>query len=81
MPIDSKLPVIMAINYGSNKVRFINPVKVNSKVRASSKLIKVTPKPDKQGLLLTSEVTVEIEGEEKPALVSESLFMLILNLS
>jgi acyl dehydratase len=64
----------MAINYGLNKVRFITPVKVGSKIRNRSVLKSVE---DKGGgrILFTTENTVEIEGEEKPALVAETLAM------
>ncbi len=65
----------MTYNYGLNKVRFLNPVKVNSRVRAHVKIQAVTEKKPGQ-LLMISEVTVEIEGEEKPALFAESLAMI-----
>ncbi len=64
--------IAMAINYGSNKVRFLQPVKVGSEVRAHVKLKDVNEKKPGQ-ILTTSEVTVEIRGEEKPALVAETL--------
>jgi acyl dehydratase len=64
----------MAINYGLNKVRFINPVKVNKRIRNRAVLKGVE---DKGGgrVLVTTENTVEIEGEDKPAMVAESLAM------
>ena len=64
----------MAINYGLNKVRFLTPVKVGSKIRNRAVLKAVE---DKGGgrILFTTENTVEIEGEEKPALVAETLAM------
>ena len=62
----------MAINYGSNKVRFLQPVKVGSEVRAHVKLKAIDEKRPGQ-ILTTSEVTVEIRGEDKPALVAETL--------
>eukprot|EP01031_Cornospumella_fuschlensis_P007861 gene7861-9714_t len=52
--------VSRGINYGLNKVRFTNMVRVGSKVRAVQKLLSVEPKSG--GLMLTSEVTIEIEG-------------------
>lgn len=64
--------IAMAINYGSNKVRFLQPVKVGSEVRAHVKLKDVNEKKPGQ-ILTTSEVTVEIRGEDKPALVAETL--------
>jgi len=64
--------IAMAINYGSNKVRFLQPVKVGSEVRAHVKLKDVNEKKPGQ-ILTTSEVTVEIRDEDKPALVAETL--------
>ena len=64
----------MAINYGLNKVRFLNPVKVGSKIRNRAVLKSVEDKGGGRILFIT-ENTVEIEGEEKPALVAETLAM------
>ena len=59
------------INYGSNKVRFTSMVPVGSKVRAKLKLLGVEAKgPGKQ---LTSEYTIEIEGQDRPACVAETI--------
>ena len=69
----------MYINYGSNKVRFLNPVKVDSRVRAVSVLKEVTEKSPGQ-ILITNAVTVEIEGAEKPALVAELLTLAVMGL-
>lgn len=66
--------VTMAINYGLNKVRFINPVKVNKKVRDKTVLSGVEEKPGNR-VLVTITHTIEIEGEEKPACIAESLAM------
>ena len=66
--------VSRGINYGLNKVRFTNMVRVGSKVRAVQKLLSVEPKSG--GLMLTSEVTIEIEGEARPACVAETVSML-----
>ena len=66
--------VSRGINYGLNKVRFTNMVRVGSKVRAVQKLLGVEPKSG--GLMLTSEVTIEIEGEARPACVAETVSML-----
>ena len=56
--------VLMGLNYGFNKVRFINPVKVNSRVRARG----VTSNVELKGnsIDVTRTFTVEIDGEEKP---------------
>ena len=62
--------IVMGLNYGFEKVRFVNPVKVGSKVRASSVLTAVDQK-DPNTLQVTKTFTVEIEGESKPALVAE----------
>jgi len=64
----------MAINYGSDKVRFLQPVPVNSRVRGHGKLLEVNEKSPGQFLVKTG-VTVEIEGQDKPALVAEILSM------
>ena len=61
--------VVMGVNYGMNKVRFINPVKVGSRIRASSVLSSAELKDNNIQIIRT--VTVEIEGEDKPALVAE----------
>ena len=58
------------INYGSNKIRFTNVVPAGSRVRLRSKIAKVEPVPD-NGFRITTEVTIEVEGQERPALVAE----------
>tara|TARA_B100000029_G_C17476205_1_gene923869 strand:+ start:252 stop:707 length:456 start_codon:yes stop_codon:yes gene_type:complete len=63
-------------NYGLDKVRFINPVNVGSKVRTHSKVASVDDKGDGRYLIKT-EITMEIEGVEKPAFVAEALSMFI----
>ena len=68
---------VIGINYGLNKVRFLNPVKVNSKIRARFELISAEEKKPNH-YLLKHNVTVEIEGEEKPALIAEWLGMSVL---
>jgi len=60
----------MGLNAGFDKVRFIQPVKVDSKIRACAKVLEITEKKPGQFRLVT-EVTIEIEGEAKPALVAE----------
>jgi acyl dehydratase len=59
------------INYGSNQVRFVNMVPVGSKVRARVTLKDAQPKSG--GYQLVNEVTMEIEGQERPAMVAETL--------
>ena len=63
--------VTRGINYGSNKVRFTNMVPVDSRVRARSKLLSVEARGG--GMQLTSEVTIEIEGQQRPACIAETI--------
>ena len=67
----------MGINYGLDKVRFLSPVRAGSRVRGHYKLVDVTQRSPKE-LLFKYEVTVEIEGQERPALIAESLGMAVL---
>ncbi|MFG0394814.1 MaoC family dehydratase [Pseudomonas sp. zbq_4] len=62
----------MVVNYGLDSVRFIQPVKVDSQVRLKVDLAEVTEKKPGQWLL-KAIATLEIEGEEKPAYIAESL--------
>lgn len=62
----------MVVNYGLDSVRFIQPVKVDSQVRLKVDLAEVTEKRPGQWLL-KAIATLEIEGEEKPAYIAESL--------
>ncbi|WP_339081323.1 MaoC family dehydratase [Pseudomonas sp. TMP9] len=62
----------MAVNYGLDSVRFIQPVKVNSKVRLTASLLEVTEKKPGQWLL-KAKVVLEIEGQDKPAYIAEPL--------
>lgn len=68
---------VMGINYGFDKLRFINPVKVNSKIRGRFKLLSAEEKKPNH-YLLKHEVVVEIEGEDKPALIAEWLGMTVI---
>jgi acyl dehydratase len=63
--------VTRGINYGSDKVRFTNMVRVGKRVRLRQKLIGVEPRAG--GLQLKSENTIEIEGETRPACVAETI--------
>lgn len=65
-----------AFNYGLDKVRFLTPVKAGAKVRMRTTLVSFDPKGPGQFLMKCAN-TVEIEGEEKPALIAETLAMLI----
>jgi acyl dehydratase len=66
--------VYMGVNYGFDKIRFISPVKVNSKIRATATLIKAVEKKPGQ-FMLTTDITIEIEGIDKPALKAQWITM------
>lgn len=68
---------VMGINYGSDKVRFLQPVKVDSRVRARARIEKVSARPGGQ-FLIKSTVSIEIENQERPALVAEILSLYII---
>jgi acyl dehydratase len=68
----------MAINYGSDKVRFVQPVKVNDRIRAHAVLKGAEDRPPGQ-VLLTTRFTIEIEGQEKPAMVADILSLFFVN--
>ena len=63
------------LNYGVNKVRFPNPLRVGSRVRATVSVGEVTDV--KAGKQLTFSYTVEIEGQDKPACVAETVVLLL----
>jgi acyl dehydratase len=60
-----------AINYGVNRVRFTNPVPVNSKIRVRATVARVRRRSG--AVHVIGETTVEIQGEEKPACVAETV--------
>jgi acyl dehydratase len=60
-----------AVNYGTNKVRFPAPVKVGSRVRGGAEVLSV--EESKGGILSVVRVTVEIEGEDRPACIAETV--------
>jgi acyl dehydratase len=62
---------VMVINYGLDKVRFITPVPAGGRIRGRVKLVEATEVAN--GTQLKSEVTVELEGSERPAAVIEQL--------
>ncbi len=68
----------MGVNYGFDKVRFIHPVRVGSKIRARSTLMSAEEKSPGQ-YLFKSAITIEIDGIEKPALMAEWLTMAVIN--
>ena len=68
--------IVMGVNYGFEKVRFINPVKVGSRIRAKSVVSSVDLK-DANNIQYVRTMTVEIDGEDKPALVAEWITRLV----
>ena len=69
--------VVMGVNYGFDKVRFVQPVPVNSEVRARTKLLDIQEK--KRGQIFSKiQVTVEIKDSPKPALIAEWLTLQML---
>jgi acyl dehydratase len=67
---------VMGINYGSDKIRYLMPVRVGKRIRSHQKVLEVTEKKPKHWLIKNA-VTVEIEGEETPALIAEILSMMV----
>lgn len=65
----------MAVNYGCNKVRLPAPVRVGARVRAGVELLAVTP--GALGSQVTTRVTVELEGSDKPACVVEMIALVV----
>src|SRR4051794_26981249 len=63
------------LNYGVNKVRFPNPVRVGSRIRASARITEVSDVP--AGKQMVTRYAVEIEGEAKPACVAETVVLLL----
>ena len=61
--------LMMGMNYGFDKVRFVSPVKVGSKIRASSTVKAVELKGN--SVQVTKTYTIEAEGEERPAVVAD----------
>ena len=67
--------VIGGLNYGGDRLRFLNPVPAGSSVHARSRVVEVTEKAS--GVLMKQEVAVHVVGDDKPALVYESLVLLL----
>jgi acyl dehydratase len=68
--------IAMGLNYGFDKVRFLNPVKVGSEIRACATIADVSEKSENQ-ILVKQSVTVEIKGVDRPALICEWLTMYV----
>ncbi len=62
--------VLMGVNYGFDKVRFVSPVPVGSRIRATSELVDVQLK-DANNLQVTRRFAVEVDGSDRPALVAD----------
>ncbi|HVE74100.1 MAG TPA: MaoC family dehydratase [Mycobacteriales bacterium] len=75
-PPDRLVGILMGVNYGFDRVRFISPVKVDSRIRAASVLKEVDLR-DPNTIQTVRTVTVEIEGESKPACVADWVTRLI----
>ena len=60
-----------AVNYGTNKVRFPNAVKVGARIRGGAEVVSV--EESKGGILSVVRVTVEIEGEDRPGCIAEAV--------
>jgi acyl dehydratase len=73
IPADAK----MVVNYGLDRLRFLSPVRSGKRIRARFILDSVEEKAAGQ-LLIRHQVTVEIEDEDRPALVAEWLGMVII---
>ncbi len=67
--------IAMGVNYGLNKVRFPRPVPVGGRIRALGELTDVKGTP--AGYLANVKVTVEIEGEKRPACIAETLSLYV----
>lgn len=68
--------IVMGLNYGFDKVRFLAPVRSGKRVRAHVTVAAVDRKDDNR-FLIKQAISVEIEGEETPALVAEWLAMMV----
>jgi acyl dehydratase len=68
--------IVMGLNYGFDKVRFLAPVRSGKRVRAHAEIADVTRKDDNR-FLIKQAISVEIEGETTPALVAEWLTMVV----
>jgi acyl dehydratase len=78
LPFLPQLPgTKLLLNYGFDKVRFVSPVRVGSRIRASSRLASVSERGKGQ-VLVKTDVVVEVEGNAKPALVAEWLSLHVL---
>jgi acyl dehydratase len=68
--------LVMGLNYGFDKIRFLAPVRVGKRVRGHIEILSVDQKDDNR-FLIKQGISVEIEGEDTPALVAEWLNMMV----
>jgi acyl dehydratase len=68
--------LVMGVNYGSDKVRYLHPVRAGNRIRSRSTILSVSQRSPGQWLV-RSAVTVEIEAEETPALYAETLALMV----
>lgn len=78
MPIPNG--IVMGINYGTDKVRFSQPVNVDSRVRARARIEKVSARSGGQFMVKT-RVTLEIENRRRPAVVADILSLYVVDIS
>lgn len=64
--------LVMGVNYGSDKIRYLTPVRVGKRIRSRTRVLEIAEKKPGQWLMKTS-VTIEIEDEKTPALIAEIL--------
>jgi len=67
--------VLGGLNYGADRLRFLDPVPAESEVHAKMRIVEVTEKAS--GVLMKREIAVHVVGNDKPALVYESLVLLL----
>ena len=72
--------IVMGINYGTDKVRFSQPVNVDSRVRARARIEKVSARSGGQFMVKT-RVTLEIENRRRPAVVADILSLYVVDIS
>jgi acyl dehydratase len=67
--------IAMVVNYGLDRVRFLQPVPSGSRVRAETEITAVEPVP--QGYRVSLHTTVELEGSQRPALVAQTVGLFV----
>lgn len=63
------------LNYGADRLRFLNPVPAGAKVHAKTRIVDVTEKAS--GKLIKTEIAIHVEGDEKPAVLYDSLVLML----